>query len=208
MSIKSKVFAGAAALSVIAGLGAVGASSAHASTPSCGPTCVTPSNGGSVLDVYKREATVGNKIIMWGQTNYDPATDFSVDYTARVWQDHLIGLASKVLTGENAWRHEFELQYTPNGVPTHLCVGVANKSGYGAVTLRPCGVTDKTLWVAVKLHNGQKGTVLINGAGSNFSNPYVLTNRNGAVYSSGLGVYSDGTVQDNQIWTGAFGVAS
>ncbi len=40
MSIKSKVFAAAATLTLVGGVGAAGAISASAATPSCGFTCI------------------------------------------------------------------------------------------------------------------------------------------------------------------------
>ena len=76
----------------------------------------------------------------------------------------------------------FENQYAPFGVDSGLCLGVAatafNDEG---VTLQPCGVSSKTVWVLDTLD--QQFTTawahgyipLINGSDTNFSQPFVLT---------------------------------
>jgi hypothetical protein len=209
MSIKSKVFAGAAALSVMAGgLGVAGAATAHASTVPCHKGCVEVSNGGAVLDVYKATAAKGQKIIMWGASNYDKATDFTVRAQGTINQFYKAGLASAALNLHYGHELAVEIEYSPYGVPSGYCVGTAN--GNGAVaSLRPCGVSSKTLWAIDRTHSG---TVLVNGASTNFSDPNVLTNRGGVVYDSQLKEFAGsrpfhgGPVQENQIWTYSTGV--
>jgi hypothetical protein len=205
MSIKSKVFAGAAALSVIVGgLGVAGAATAHAATPSCGSACVEISNGGAVLDVYKGAKNVNQKIILWGETNYDPAIDFTLAWQGTVHQFYKAGLgATAALNLHYGHNWAFELQYAPYGVNSGLCVGVASANG-GQVTLQKCGANAKTLWV---YDPTKSGVVLINGADTNFSDPTVLSNRAGLAYASPLRTSANGTVYDSQVWDYATGVA-
>src|ERR1700748_3487233 len=88
MSIRNKVIAAAAALTLAGGFGAVAAVSAGAATPSCGSGCVdlfsrdfgTFHNPNFVLDVYRGGANVGQKIILFKQSNSDPAEDFSAEF--------------------------------------------------------------------------------------------------------------------------------
>jgi hypothetical protein len=207
MSIKSKVFAGAAALSVMAGGLGVAAATANASTPSCGKYCIEVSNGGAVLDVYKKVANVNQKIIMWGESNYDPATDFVATYEGTVHQFYKAGLATAALNLHYSWAKAVQIQYAPYGVETGLCVASYDAAG-GPVTLRPCGLSAKSTWALVP---AKGGVVLVNGADQNFSDPNVLTNRGGSVFNAPLrsftqGNHGFGTVQDNQIWTATFGV--
>jgi len=204
MSIKSKVLAGAAMLSVITGGLGVAAATAHASTPSCGSSCIEISNGGLVLDVYKGAADVNQKVIMWGLTNWDKATDFVATREGSVHDFYQAGLASAALNLHYAWAQAYQIQYAPYGVETGLCVASYDVNG-GPVTLRPCGLSAKSTWVAVKAQGGYE---LINGADKNFSDPNVLTNRNGVVYNAPLRGFVGGTVQDNQVWTYTTGVAS
>jgi hypothetical protein len=211
MSIKSKVLAGAAALSVITAGLAVSGVAANASTPQCGNRCVEVSNGGSVLDVYKRVSALGQKVILWGPSNIDPATDFTTTYQGTVNQFYKLGLASAELKLHYGWAPAFELQYSPYGVGSHLCVGVDGAKG-GQVNLRNCGVSANTLWVAVPTKGGY---VLISGATKNFSDPNVLSNRGGDAYASALNIYQGGSghhpfniVADNQVWSVSNGIAS
>jgi hypothetical protein len=214
MSIKGKVFASAAALGMIGGgLGVAGVATAHASTPPCGSACVEISSlnygPGSVFDVYKRTAKVGQKIILWASSNTDPATDFTVHWQGTVNQFAHLGLAATALKLHYGRDRAFEVQYSPYGVNSHLCVGVTSATG-GAVTLQRCGVSAKTLWIVDEKNketiNGSKYAPLINGSNRNFSNPYVLSNRSGVLYTSPQNTYADGTVYDNQMWTGTRGV--
>ena len=75
-----------------------------------------------------------------------------------------------------------ENQYSPFGVDSGLCMGVAatafNDEG---VTLQPCGVSAKTVWILDTLDQlftaaWAHGYIpLINGSNTNFSQPFVLT---------------------------------
>ena len=84
MSIRSKVLATAAALTLLGGLGtasAITAGTARAATPSCGSACIdifsknfgTFGNPQFVLDVYRQKQSVGQKIILFRESNSDPA---------------------------------------------------------------------------------------------------------------------------------------
>ena len=74
----------------------------------------------------------------------------------------------------------FKIEYTPHGVDSGLCMGVASTAVQEeGVTLQPCGVSAKTVWIAdifdspSTLFNGY--IPLINGSDTNFSQPFVLT---------------------------------
>jgi|ERR1700678_205267 hypothetical protein len=212
MSIKSKVFAGAAALSVITGgLGVASAATAHASTPSCGKRCVEVSNGGAVLDVYQRSSALGQKVILWGNSNNDPATDFTTTFQGTVnqlYKEGVGGISANLRLHFGSFP-AFELQYSPYGAGSGRCVGVDGAKG-GQVNLRNCGVSANTLWVVVPTKGG---FVLVSGATTNFSDPNALSNRNGDAYASALSIYQAGSfnhpyniVASNQVWTLSSGI--
>jgi len=71
----------------------------------------------------------------------------------------------------------FEIQYSPFGVDSGLCMGVAATAVAGeGVTLQPCGVSSKTVWIVDSQDTVRHGYVpLINGSDTNFSQPFVLT---------------------------------
>jgi hypothetical protein len=88
MSIKSKVLATAATLTMVGGIataGVLGTSvSASAETPSCGISCLdifsqefgTHHDPGFVLDVYQQHIRIGQPVILFRESNADLAEDF------------------------------------------------------------------------------------------------------------------------------------
>ena len=151
MSIKSKVFAAAATLTLIGGVGAAGAMSASAATPSCGFTCVdifshnygTHHNPGFVLDVLRQGDKVGQPVILFRTSNSDPAEDFTIAYQGQVSAFLAAGLVSPALAlhyggGCEFWDthvypaacgkyfpddYAYEIEYAPYGADSGLCVG-------------------------------------------------------------------------------------
>jgi hypothetical protein len=218
MSIKSKVLGGAAALAVMAGgLGVAGAATAHAATPSCGHSCIELSAGnygtGNVVDVYKAKQQIGAKVILWSESNTDKAEDFTASYAGRVNELYNAGLVSESFAYAYGHDMAFELQYTPYGVDSGLCIGTATKAGSGTpVVLEPCGQSSKTVWAADNSISWKQVAdhyrLLINGSNTNFFDPYVLTNRSGSLVTNNVQGYTRGNVvNDNQIWTAAWGAA-
>src|SRR5205823_10129605 len=88
MSIKSKVFAAAATLTLVGGVGSVAALSAGAATPSCGNQCLdlfsrefgTHQQPNYVMDVWRQGAKVGQPVILFRTSNTDPAEDFNTAF--------------------------------------------------------------------------------------------------------------------------------
>jgi len=90
--------------------------------------------------------------------------------------------ACKVTTGCQAQFNDpaFEIEYTPDGRDSGLCVGVASTAVQEeGVTLQECGASSKTVW-AVDLYDQPVESFfrgyypLINGSDINFSQPFVL----------------------------------
>lgn len=206
MSIKSKVLAGAAALSVASGLGVVAASSAHATTPSCG-SCISISsvNNGGVFDAFKRGHTAGTQVTLWGNSNSDPATDFRVYEAGTVHEFYKAGLMSWAMDHYGPRDEAYEIEYTPYGVDSGLCVGVPSKAVNGRwVRLEPCGVSAATTWVVVNdsatwTSNGVENAELANGSTTNFFRPEVLT-ENGATLFTYQQDGDNGVIYDTQLF--------
>ncbi len=203
MSIKSKVLAGAAALTMAAGIGTAGTLTANAGTPSCGGTCSNLFvqkyfNGLSVqdfaLDVFKRGANVGQPVILFQVSNNDPALDWVMEDgsnqgvpTTTVKDYFAAGLVSATTELHYASDVAFELAYAPYGADTGLCMGVASTAASGTpVSLQQCGVSAKTVWIldttdaANFVNSGGFFQPLINGSNINFSRPFSLTYPAGA----------------------------
>jgi hypothetical protein len=225
MSIKSKVLAATATLTLVGGLGAAGALTANAATPSCGHSCIdifsrefgTHHHPNFVLDVWRQAARVGQPIILFRTSNSDPAEDFTVSNQGTVNDFLAAGLVSPSLALHYGTDQAFEFEYSPNGAGSNLCVGVATTAvNHTPVSLQPCGVSAKTVWVVDSADSITGFYVpLINGSDTNFSHPFVLHYPGNAfptdiprpqLNTYNLQKYSDGTVFDNEMWGANFGV--
>jgi hypothetical protein len=238
MSIKSKVFAAAATLTLVAGAGAVAATSASAATPSCGPICVdifnhdfgTHAHPNFVLDTLRQGEKIGQPQILFRVANSDPAEDYTFSYQGTVADFYAAGLVSAAVDlhygkGAKGFPNDaaFEIQYAPYGVDSGLCTGVASTAVSGEqVTLEPCGVSAKTVWIVDSADTVRHGYVpLINGSDSNFSQPFVLTYPSSGyptdkprpvLYVSnltgfqGAGGFPQGTINSSQLFGADLGI--
>jgi hypothetical protein len=237
MSIKSKVLAAAATLTLVGGVGAAGAltaGTASAATPSCGNSCInvfshqfgTHKSPNYVVDVLRQGEKVGQPVILFRTANFDPAEDWTVAFQGTVADFFAAGLVSAAVNLHYSTDFAYENEYAPFGVDSGLCMGVAATATQDeGVTLQPCGVSAKTVWIVdtfdspATLFNGY--VPLINGSDTNFSHPFVLTYPNNSVptdmprpqlvvtnitgFSNGPGPVL-GTVDVNQLWGAKFGI--
>ena len=252
MSVKSKVFAAAATLTLVGGVGVAGlatAGAANAATPSCGGSCIdifshqfgTFADPSFVMDSFKQGDVAGTPVILFRTSNSDPAEDFVIDDEGLTSEFYALGLVSpdvalhfgctKAVEGRcdtfaGQGNYEaYEFMYAPYGVQTGLCTGVAATAVNGEhVTLQPCGVSSKTLWIAVtwvhrhdSIANPLTGFAdpLVNGSDTNFSSPYSLTYGGSSyptdtprppLYTSTLLGFSNGAFNTNQLWSAVGGV--
>ena len=180
MSIKSKVFAAAATLTLVGGIGAIGASAASAATPSCGNSCIdwfsrdfgTHASPNFVLDTLRQGEKVGQPQILFRTSNADPAEDYTISEQGTVADFFLAGLVSATTAlhygcdgvnfpgdscapaGPFPNLNAFEIEYAPFGVDSGLCMGVAATAFQDeGVTLQPCGVSAKTVWIVDTFDN-------------------------------------------------------
>jgi hypothetical protein len=251
MSIKSKVLAAAATVTMVGGVGLVStltAGTASAATPSCGNSCInlfsrqfgTHAEPNYVVDVLRQGEKVGQPIILFRTANFDPAEDWTAAFQGTVADFFAAGLVSAAVDlhyggGAAGFPNDpaFENEYAPFGVDSGLCLGVAatafNDEG---VTLQPCGVSSKTVWILDVADSPTTTLIggyvpLVNGSDTNFSQPFVLTYPNLSVPTdkprpqlvvtniSGESNASPplfipgpelGTVNDNQLWGADIGI--
>ena len=245
MSIKNKVLAAAATMTLIGGVGAMGTLTANAATPSCGGTCInyfsrdfgTHKSPNFVLDTLRQGEKVGQPQILFRTANFDPAEDYTISYQGTVSDFFAAGLVSAAVNlhyGGGALQYgsttahfpndnAFEVQYSPYGVDSGLCAGVAATAVAGEkVTLQPCGVSSKTVWIVDSADTTRHGYVpLINGSDTNFSQPFVLTYPSAAYPTDmpraelyvtnltgfqGVNGYPAGTINSNQLFGSDLGV--
>jgi hypothetical protein len=247
MSFKSKVLAVGATLALVGGVGTAGvlsAGTASAATPSCGFSCINlfSHQFGSfrspnyTVDVLRQGEKTGQPIILFRQANYDPALDWTVAFQGLVSDFLAAGLVSPAVAlhygGGSVGATDdpaFENEYAPFGVDSGLCMGVAATAfSDEGVTLQPCGVSSKTVWILDTYDQYsfitafRNGVPLINGSDTNFSQPFVLTYpasgfptdkprpqlvvTNLTGFSNGTGGPEVNTVNSNQLWGATFGV--
>ncbi len=171
---------------------------------------------GFLLDTFRQSMATGNPLILFQSSNHDPAEDWNIENQGTVADFYAAGLISSsfalhygcVAHGPghnfpncvfathphgNADLKAYEIEYNPFGAPTGQCVGVA-ATPFAAepVTLQPCGVSGKTIWVVDSFdgsgsptsfgddgvfghRTNDSASPLLNGAGMNFSRPFALT---------------------------------
>ena len=187
-------------MALIGGVSAAGALTAGAATPSCGPDCIdafsyqfgTHHTPNYVLDVYQQAEKVGQKVILYRASNDDPAEDFTAAYQGQVSDFYAAGLVSAAVElhygggitsiepGGDGFPdlYAWELQYTPYGVDSGLCVGVGSTPVSGEkVTLQPCGVTANTVLITDTENAAgwsDDYVPVIIGSDTNFSQPFVV----------------------------------
>ncbi len=135
-----------------------------------------------------RGGRAGRKINMRRAASRSADGDFTLSFAARVWQLCGIDAHDFFSPGSYVCDHDsnywaFEVHWTPYGNSSGLCAGVAvpDESGEN-ITLRECGVDDRTLWIANQA-NGSGGNCRgpagfcpwMNASDNNFRHPQVLT---------------------------------
>lgn len=192
---------------------AAAASPAHAATPSCGITCIDvfseqfgeaeAGHPGFLVDSYKQGIATGTPVILFRESNSDPAEDFAIENQGAVsdfYAAGLVGAATAMHYGcvatvnfpvclygtdesdGSADLAAFEVEYDPFGAATGQCAGLAATPTAGEkITLQPCGVSARTVWIIDVFDNANAanpfgpGAPVINGANTNFSHPFVAT---------------------------------
>jgi hypothetical protein len=198
MSIRGKIMAATAVMTLVGGVSAAGTLAAQAATPSCYQHCAelfTQKFGNLfILDVLLQHGKAGQPIVLYRASNADAGEDFTVFESARVSRFADAGLVSSAVAARygggcarvssmthhclshyaNDWAYKFE--YAPEGVPSGLCMGVAKAPADGTkVVLESCGDLTRTTWVAdANAAIGHGYVPLVNGSDTNVSDPQVL----------------------------------
>jgi hypothetical protein len=223
-----KMFMALSAAAILATLGGTAAqASTHANrpdaTPACGGYCFNLSSleyGPYLIqNAYIRGdngtgGRVGQFLNLKTATNTSPNEDFTGAAVGDLGDfcGNLIPGTSYVCVNYPADYPVFESNWAPFGNASGLCAGVAvanqNKE---PVTLQPCGVTAKTLWVGDLEDQttvyGNLYTPWVNASDPNYSHPLVLTVANGKgrpafqLSVTRLNLLTGGVVPDSQQFT-------
>jgi hypothetical protein len=229
MSIKRKVLAVAAMLTMAGGVSTVGALSASAATPACGPSCIaifsralgTHAQPNFVEAVLGGVAKVGQPLILQRASSSDPSEDLIVPRAGLASDFYAAGMVSAKVNRHYGNLQAVQIEYAPSGVATGLCVGLATTAFQNqGLTLQPCSVPATTVWIVDTVHSPATAAdgyfPLINGSTRNFSRPFVMDYPRSAHPTDEptpqirvrhlklLG--NEHTVPDRQLWGTRFGV--
>ena len=139
---------------------------------------------------------VGRLINLQSAADHGPDGDFTMSFIGRVSQfcgsdvHDFFSQASYVCQHDSGF-WVFEAEWAPYGNSSGLCAGLASPNLVESITLRECGVDDRTLWIANQANGtdgrcrGQKNYCpWMSATDNNFRDPKVLT-MNGASAAPG-----------------------
>jgi len=186
MSIKTKVLAAAATLTVAGGLGTVGALPATAATPQCGPHCIqvfsakfiTNGSPDFVETVFRGVGTVGQPTIVAPPSSTDPAGDLIVPRAGLVSAFFAAGLVSAAVNQHYGSELAVQIEFAPLGQPTGLCSALATTAYQNeGLTLQPCSTPGTTVWIVDRADSPGPMTApfpIVNGSTTDFTHPFAM----------------------------------
>jgi hypothetical protein len=187
MSIKSKVLAAVATLTLAGGLSTVGTPPASAATPLCGPHCVqifsakfgTPTNPGFVETVFRGIAKVGVPTGLRRVSSTDSAGDVIVSRTGRVSDFYAAGMVSAAVNDHYSSLQGVQIQYAPRGKATGLCAALATTAYQNeGLSLEPCSTPSTTVFVIDTADSPATAPTyfpIVNASTTDFVHPYTMT---------------------------------
>jgi hypothetical protein len=220
MSIKSKMLAAAAVLTLAGGFSAAGTAAASAATPQCGAGCLTPE---SVAYPAFVEAVLfgiplrGVPTIVRPASGSNPAEDFIIptghpETAAYFAANGMVSAAVASQYGGQGY-YAVQIEYAPYGKPTGLCSSVAATAYQDeALSLQPCSTPDTTVWILDFADSQISGDYsIINGSTTDFTHPFAMTilgNPAHQLYTPIILQHligNPGNVPANQLWATAAG---
>ena len=224
LSIKTKVLAAVATLTVVAGVSAAAAGAASAATAECEVV-----EGGGCISVFSSElgsypqpnyveavlggggANVGQPVGLKAANKFDPSQDI-LPVPGTVSYFHGLGLVSDEANTQYGSRSAVQQKYAPFGVPTvpELCVGLATVAYQNqGLTLQSCDAAT-TVWIVDAYPATPSGYFpIINATTTDFRRPFAMhLPRNGVASGRPLQMQArrlqfltgDGTLRPRQLW--------
>ena len=185
MSIKTKVLAAAATLSIAGGLSAAATLPAGASTTQCGSACVQIFSKmygpGFVESVFQGIAAAGQPTIVHRASDSDPTGDFinPLGHPVLVSTFYAQGMVSAAVNAHYGSEPAVQVEYAPFGQGTGLCAAVATPAYQNeGLSLQPCSTPGTTVFIIDK--NDSPGTwpawfPIVNASTADFTHPYTMT---------------------------------
>ena len=184
MGVKRTIRAAVAVL-IASGLSAAAPVAASAGTPECGPGCIgvfsnelgSYAQPNFVEHVWGGTASIGTPTGLTQASGSDSSEDFINPHPGDVTDYYNLGLVSADVNQHYGSLKASQLEYAPLGVPTGLCVGVADDPYQNeALSLQSCTIPGRTVWIIGTSLSPVKGFFpIISGATSDFSHPFTMS---------------------------------
>jgi hypothetical protein len=228
LSIKRKVLAAVATLTIVGGVSAAATGAASAATPQCSSKCISVFS--SELGTYAQPnfveavlggggANVGQPVGVKQANRFDPSQDILPEAPvpeATVSDFYAAGLVSAEANAHYGSLDAVQQRYAPFGIPTDLCVGLASVAFQNqGLTLQPCSVPGATVWVIGVVGASSGYFPIINASTTDFSRPFAMhLPRNEVASGKPLQMQArhlqfrtgDKTLPARQLWGAVFGV--
>jgi len=184
MSIKTKVLAAAAVLTLAGGLSAAGTMAASAATPQCASQCITPRSAaypGFVETVLFGIPLRGAPTIVTPAAGWNPGEDFTLPTGTPVNAAYYY--ARGMISAATASHYSgpgylaLQIEYAPYGKPSGLCSAIPTTAYQDeALSLQPCSTPDTTVWILDFKDSQIPGYYsIINATTTDFTHPFVMT---------------------------------
>ena len=209
MSGMRKAVAGLAGLVVAGGacLGGIAAAPiAGAASAACGHSCSSLYNqkfGTADVSAVSGGTAAPNQAVVLAAAAPSTTEDWTVALQGTVNDFVSAGLISATLGAHYGTDGAFEFQYTPGDSSTGLCLGIASGPAQGTkVTLQPCGVTARTLWINDAADASGGYAPYVSGNGTQYPAPFVLTASKvgGHFTTKALKTNKKGVIAKAQMW--------
>jgi len=224
MSIKAKVLAAAAALTVAGGLSTAAPLPAAASTTQCGTACVQIFSKlygpGFVESVFEGIAAAGQPTIVHRASSSDPTGDFinPLGHPLLVSDFYAMGMVSAAVNAHYGSELAVQVEYAPDGQGTGLCSAVAATVAYQneGLTLQPCSTPGTTVFILDKDDAPAAWPAyfpLVSASTTDFTRPFTMT-LHGDPASKPFPqitlqhLHGSPDVPDNQLWQAPHGPAN
>jgi hypothetical protein len=225
MSIKTKVVAAAAALTVAGGLSTAGTLPVSAATTQCGSACIqifsakfgTYTNPGFIESVFLGNPVAGVPTILHRASSSDPTGDFIVPQKAPVSTFYAEGMVSAAVNAHYETETAVQVEYAPYGHATGMCAAVATAAYQNeGLSLQPCSTPGTTVFIIdfADAPAAKPYFPIVNASTTDFTHPFTMTihgNPADKPFPQITLQHMHGNpahVPDNQLWSTAQGPAN
>ena len=229
MSIKTKVLAAAATLTVAGGLSTAAPLPAGAATTQCGSACIyifsklygTYTDPGFTESVFQGIPAAGQPTILHRISSSDPTGDFinPLGHPVPVSFFYAEGMVSAAVNAHYGLPDvAVQVEYAPFGQPTGLCSAVATTAYQNeGLSLQPCSTPGTTVFiidVADSPSTGFRYFPIVNASTTDFTHPFTMTINGNPAHKPFPQITlqhmhdNPADVPDNQLWQAPAGPAN